>query len=138
MDADGTNPRLLTVDTVPHIQAYPRWSTDGKHIAYISDRGGATDVWVIAADGVKLRRLNQGHLGRAAFIHAAAWSPDSRHVAVDLRNAAGSLLLSYDLEGLPPDTLLVTSEIYWPTWSADGTTICFNGRSHADGQLFDF
>ena len=137
MDADGTNPRPLIVDPVPHIQAYPRWSPDGKHIVYISDRGGATGVWVIAVDGGEPRRLNQGHLGRAAFIHAAAWAPDSRHVAVDMQNAAGSLLLSYDLEGSPPDTLLARSEIYWPTWSPDGATICFNGKSHADGDLWE-
>ena len=138
MDADGANRRPLIVDPVPHIQAYPRWSPDGRHIAYISDRGGSTGVWVVAVDGGKPRRLNQGHLGRAVFGHAADWAPDSRRLAVDMQTAAGSFLLSYELHGAPPDTLLAASQIIWPTWSADGETICFNGKSHSDGDLWSF
>jgi len=50
MDADGSNRRPLIVDPVPHIQAYPRWSPDGRYIAYVSDHGGATGVWVVAVE----------------------------------------------------------------------------------------
>ena len=138
MDADGENQRPLVVDPVPHIQAYPRWSPDGSYIAYVSNRGGATGVWIVAVNGGKPRKLNQGHLGRAVFLHAAAWSPDSRRLVVDMQNATSSFLISYDLEGSPPDTLLSASEVLYPTWSADGEKICFNGKSHSTGNFWSF
>ena len=138
MDADGSNRRPLIVDPVPHIQAYPRWSPDGRYIAYVSDHGGATGVWVVAVENGKPRKLSQGHLGRAVFMHAAAWGPDSRRLVVDMQNATSSFLLSYDLERSQPDTLLAASEIFQPTWSADGEKICFKGKSHSTGDFWSF
>ena len=55
-----------------------------------------------------------------------------------MQNATSSFLLSYELEGSSPDTLLTTSEVLFPTWSADGETICFNGKSHSTGNFWSF
>lgn len=60
-------------------ERYPRWSPDGKRLAYWSDRSGNYELTVRAADGAgeerKVTSLGPG------FRYAPHWSPDSRAVA---------------------------------------------------------
>lgn len=37
----------------------PVWSPDGSMIAFLSNRSGAPEIWVINADGMGLRKLTQ-------------------------------------------------------------------------------
>jgi dipeptidyl aminopeptidase/acylaminoacyl peptidase len=55
----------------------PQWSWDSKRLAFVSDRDGKRQLYVIAPTGgeaVQLTSLESG-------INAFAWSPDSRHIA---------------------------------------------------------
>jgi len=58
---------------------YPRWSPDGKTIAYWSDRSGEYELTFRSADGTgaerKVTSLGQG------FRYAPQWAPDSKKVA---------------------------------------------------------
>ncbi|HEX5473468.1 MAG TPA: PDZ domain-containing protein [Vicinamibacterales bacterium] len=58
---------------------YPRWSPDGKTIAYWNDRSGEYELTIRPADGSgaekKITTLGPG------FRYAPQWSPDSRKVA---------------------------------------------------------
>src|SRR6266536_1483394 len=45
----GGSPRQLTKDGESNERA--RWSPDGKGIAFISDRGGSSQVWLMNPDG---------------------------------------------------------------------------------------
>ena len=60
-------------------ERYPRWSPDGKTVAYWSDRSGEYELTVRPADGSgserKLTSLGPG------FRYAPHWSPDSKKVA---------------------------------------------------------
>ncbi|HJR57800.1 MAG TPA: PDZ domain-containing protein [Vicinamibacterales bacterium] len=60
-------------------ERYPRWSPDGKSLAYWSDRSGEYELAVRPADGAgeekKLTSLGAG------FRYAPHWSPDSKKVA---------------------------------------------------------
>ncbi len=58
MDVDGKNQRRLTRN--PASDAFPAWSPDGKRIAFLSDRSGPTEVYVMRADGTHVRRLTRG------------------------------------------------------------------------------
>src|SRR5580693_7740936 len=54
-DADGKNVQRLTVHKARDV--YPRFSPDGRWIAFSSDREGNMDVFVIPAAGGAVRRL---------------------------------------------------------------------------------
>lgn len=55
VDEDGSNPRRLTDNVARDIN--PRFSPDGKWIAFSSQRYGNYDVFIISADGGTARRL---------------------------------------------------------------------------------
>ncbi len=63
---------------------HPRWSPDGKWVAFISDRdakpakAGKRQVWVISPDGGEAWQLTRG----AQTIVAVEWAPDGKHLAV--------------------------------------------------------
>ncbi|MEZ4416073.1 MAG: amidohydrolase family protein [Gemmatimonadota bacterium] len=57
----------------------PRWSPDGRTIAFVSDRDGGDNLWLIAADGSGLRRLTS----EVDFaVSSPAWTPDGEYLVV--------------------------------------------------------
>ena len=58
---------------------YPRWSPDGKTVAYWSDRSGEYELTFRAADGAGAERKVTS-LG-AGFRYAPQWAPDSKKIA---------------------------------------------------------
>ena len=50
----------------------PRWSPDGKQLAFLSDRDEQTQVYTMHADGGEASALTKGKRGVRNF----AWSPD--------------------------------------------------------------
>ncbi len=55
----------------------PRWSADGKSLAFLSTRDGAPQIFVAGADGSNPRKVTDAPLGVGEFI----WSPDGRMFA---------------------------------------------------------
>jgi dipeptidyl aminopeptidase/acylaminoacyl peptidase len=123
--ARGGEPRRLT--SSPAADMNPRWSPDGRTIAFISTRSGGPQVWTIDPNGgeaVQLTRLSTGASG-------VVWSPTGTHLAFvssvfpDLADDAGNRKRMEELEatkvkGRVYDHLLFR---HWNTWW-DGT------RSH--------
>src|SRR6266480_4793668 len=68
---DGSNPQRLTVHRGRDV--YPRFSPDGKWIAFSSDRYGNYDVFVMPAVGGKAKRLTY----HSASDTVVGWSRDS-------------------------------------------------------------
>lgn len=57
---------------------YPRWSPDGRHLAFLSDReGDKRQLYVMPVDGGEAHRLTDTGGG----VTGLAWSPDSKQVA---------------------------------------------------------
>jgi tricorn protease len=60
----------------PAYESFPRWSPDGRWIAFASDREGNDDIFVIPVAGGDVRRLTFN----SAQDVPAGWTPDSRAV----------------------------------------------------------
>jgi dipeptidyl aminopeptidase/acylaminoacyl peptidase len=71
----GGEPRRLT--TAQGADNHPRWSPDGKSIAFTSNRGGSTQVWLLPADGGEARQLTKLPIDVAGPI----WSPAGDRIA---------------------------------------------------------
>ena len=70
--------RNLTHSSGAH-DKWPRWSPDGSRIAFISDKSGEEEVWIIAQDGSSA--AEQLTTGGKAFRYAPEWAPDGKRIA---------------------------------------------------------
>lgn len=77
VDMNGGQAKSLTQDFAWNIQ--PSVSPDGTKIAFISDRGGLSNLWVMDIDGSNMKQLSDE---KKNLIHSPSWSPDGQYVAV--------------------------------------------------------
>jgi imidazolonepropionase-like amidohydrolase/Tol biopolymer transport system component len=57
----------------------PRYSPDGKWVAFTSDRGGGDNIWVVAAGGGEPRQVTKEDF---RLVNSPVWSPDGNYIAV--------------------------------------------------------
>ncbi|MFL6234201.1 MAG: protein kinase domain-containing protein [Thermoanaerobaculia bacterium] len=115
---DGTGLRRLTDDEFKDRQ--PRWSPDGRRIAFYSNRGGQYEIWTLRADGSQLERAAAAS-GRRAY--HPVWSPDGRWLACDLRE--NEALIDLSRPAAERHSVLLPSPgkgmgFSASSWSADG------------------
>ena len=56
----------------------PRFSPDGKHLVYVSDRSGNENVWIADPDGSHARQIST--LDDNAVLTSPTWSADGRSI----------------------------------------------------------
>ncbi|WP_310572097.1 S41 family peptidase [Gemmatimonas sp.] len=98
-DADGANPRRLTAHVARDIM--PRFSPDGRWIAFTSNRLGNNDVYVMPASGGEPRQLTW-HSGDDQALY---WTPDGREIVFTSARGEhpfGSPLYRVTLDGSVP------------------------------------
>jgi dipeptidyl aminopeptidase/acylaminoacyl peptidase len=71
----GGEIRMLT--SSPQADIRPRWSPDGKRIAFISTRSGSSQIWLINLDGGEAYPLTNISTEAQGVI----WSPTGKHLA---------------------------------------------------------
>jgi dipeptidyl aminopeptidase/acylaminoacyl peptidase len=154
--ADIASPhQLRKLHAGPGWSGEPRWSPDGQTVAFVSDRSGRRELFVIAARGGEARKLTSVESGIGEF----RWAPDSASLAFTAdtdpdRNAERARrygdfeIVKEDPAGIAglwrvrlsalndapldkPEALLVDGKYAVGTfaWSPDGTRIAFQ----ADG-----
>ena len=74
VDMEGKSPKKLTDS--PGSDANPRWSPDGKTIAFISSRDGTPQVWFMHPDGSEPRKITKLSTGASGV----EWSPTGTHL----------------------------------------------------------
>jgi Tol biopolymer transport system component len=67
------------ITTGAGFDAQPRFSPDGKMIAFVSDRDGAENLWVASAAGSEPRPLSKD---KQSLFVSPAWTPDGEYVLV--------------------------------------------------------
>lgn len=120
---DGSNPQRLTVHKARDV--YPRFSPDGKWIAFSSNRYGNYDVFVISAGGGSPKQLTFN----SAQDIVVGWSADSKNVL--FQSSRGLMypgipnLYEVAIEG-GLERAVSTDWGYWGSYSQDGTKLAFN------------
>ncbi len=123
--SSGGEAELLTGDSGIAINFHPRYSPDGRQIAFVSDRGGQNNLWTMSADGTGARAVFQDD---ATCVVEPTWLPDRSAIVVRRQrnchrgNWSAAGLWAYPLAGGPARELVKDSEhaAGWPSVSADG------------------
>jgi tricorn protease len=113
--------RNLTNSSNAHDKA-ARWSPDGKSIAFISDKTGEEEIWVVPQDGSAPAR--QLTTGGKAMRYAPEWSSDGSKIAFSDKDGKLYVLevASKKLTQIADDA---RDQIRDYTWSPDGRWLAF-------------
>lgn len=119
-DSDGGNIRRLIESEAADFM--PRWSPDGRWIAFLSDRSGHLGLYVVSVDGGEPRALLPASWDASAG--NPSWSPDSQRVAFDADRGSGYEIYTVGLHGDRVTNVTASQDDEWyPAWSPDGSQI---------------
>jgi Tol biopolymer transport system component len=71
---NGGTPKQITTQGTDNER--PQWAPDSKHIAFISDRGGSSQVWIMKPDGSEAKQITD----LATEAGGVLFSPDGKKV----------------------------------------------------------
>lgn len=120
----------------PAVDSLPVWSPDGKNIAFVSDRTGTPELFVMDATGNNVRQLTDKLLptpdnGYLWEFGPPAWSPDGETIAVSMQwcfSCGGHAYYETHLFSISVVSGIATElpeQGVNPTWSPDGTKLLF-------------
>ncbi|MET0625288.1 MAG: DPP IV N-terminal domain-containing protein [Pyrinomonadaceae bacterium] len=130
-DEDGRNVQRLTVNRARDV--YPRFSPDGKWVAFSSDRNGNLDVYLIPAAGGTVKQLTS-HSGDDTVLN---WSPDGRSILFSSNRGEHFLPLLYtvSVDGGMAVSAGADSGVQ-ASFSPDGRRLAYNQKSQAYWRKF--
>lgn len=144
MPIAGGRPTRITSGLAFDMQ--PRFSPDGRLIAFTSDRGGGDNIWVMNVDGSGARAITSETF---TLLNNPTWSPDGRFIAArkhftTQRSLGTGEIWLYNASGSGPGQALVErpnpqfqKELGEPTFSHDGRYIYFS-RNTTPGNTFEY
>ncbi|HLL73116.1 MAG TPA: tetratricopeptide repeat protein [Pyrinomonadaceae bacterium] len=122
--AAATNPLRLTTE-IAH-DWHPDYSPDGARIAFASNRDGATEIYVMNADGSNVRRLTFN----TTEDDCPAWSHDGQKIAFQSRRDGQMEVYVMDADGSNQRNLTnAPGEDTRPAWSPDGARIAYGSNT---------
>ncbi len=120
---DGIGLRELTNDV--YQDRGPRWSPDGKKLAFFSNRSGKYEAWTIDFEGTGLRRITNypEHMVVSPF-----WSPDGKGIAGSIYGIRSFLMDFRKKVEVPLDIHLDQFGGYFQAWSWSKTGSMIAGQ----------
>ena len=121
----------------------PRYSPNGKWIAFTSDRSGGDNIWYVNRDGSNAKQISKETF---RLLNSPAWSPDSefivarKHFTSERSLGAGEMWLYHRTGG---DGLQMTKkrtdqkDSGEPVFSPDGKYVYFSDDV-TPGQIFEY
>ena len=128
----------------PAFEMQPRFSPDGRRIAFTSDRDGLWNIWTMDLEGGSPAQISRE---KRWFVNSPTWSPDGayiyarRHFVKERSLGAGEVWM-YHSAG-PSDGLQVTERDGWqkdagePDVSPEGRYLYYS-RDVTPGQTFEY
>lgn len=125
-DEEGRNIRRITVHKARDV--YPRFSPDGKWIAFSSDRDGNMDVYIISSEGGEAKQLTT----HSSDDTVLGWTMDSRAVLFASQRGedfAGKLY-TVNVTGGMPQNAGADMGVY-AAYSPDGRRLAINRKTQS-------
>ena len=105
------------------LQMGATWSPDGRYIAYSSDRGGKSDIWLQQISGGDPIQVTKG----PGQNWQPDWSPDGRYIAYRSEESDGGIYITPALGG---QQRKIAPFGYYPLWSPDNSEMLL--QTHFD------
>ncbi|UIP07649.1 amidohydrolase family protein [Erythrobacter sp. SDW2] len=126
-------------------EVHPRFSPDGKRIAFTSDRGGGDNIWLMNADGSDKKQLTKEDF---RLLNQPSWSPDGEYIVAKKHFTTGRSLGTgevwlYHVSGGGGVKLVERpneahqKELGEPVYAPDGKSIYFT-RNDTGGPIFEY
>ncbi|MFL9840022.1 amidohydrolase family protein [Sphingomonas sp. ST-64] len=126
-------------------EVHPRFSPDGRRIAFTSDRAGGDNIWIMNADGSDKRQLTKESF---RLLNQPSWSPDGQYIVAKKHFTTGRSLGTgevwlYHVSGGAGVQLVKRvserhqKELGEPIYSADGKAVYFT-RNITPGPIFEY
>lgn len=138
----GGSAEVLTQNSGVALNYHPRISPDGKLIAFISDREGQPNLWVMNADGSNARSIFRDVNVR---VTTPVWTPDGQFIIVRRQNlgaqggggpaTGGTGLWMYHRDGGEGVQLVGDGNAQWPAVSANGKYLYYQVRSGSSDDV---
>ncbi|HEY0594705.1 amidohydrolase family protein, partial [Sphingopyxis sp.] len=143
MPIEGGTPTRIAAGLAYEHQ--PRFSPDGKRIAFVSDAGGGDNIWLMNRDGTDRRQLSKEDF---RLLNQPSWSPDGQFIVAKKHFTTGRSLGTgevwmYHVSG-GAGVLLVKKpnerhqkELGEPTFAPDGKGVYYT-RNVTPGPIFEY
>jgi Tol biopolymer transport system component len=120
VNADGTGLTPLTSDGN---NLYPVYSPNGRKIAFVSDRTGVEQVWLMNADGSQQTQLSHSGINEDQL---PDWSPDGTRIAFEQGDLGSGRIFVMNADGSHQHAVSSgAGDDFGAAWSPDGSQIAF-------------
>lgn len=118
-----------------YIESQPRYSPDGRRIAFISNRTGAFQLWIADSAGGNPMQLTTK---QNVQVTRPSWSPDGKQVVfqAQTKNEAKEIYVIAVDGGAPRRLTNDQFDDVSPSWSRNGKTIYFSSNRTGKYQLY--
>lgn len=128
MKPNGNAPRAITTKN----DIDPTWSPDGSMIAFASSRQGKRQLFVMNADGSKIRQVtNLEDMGGRS-----TWSADGKKLAFYAGPAGDHNIYTINIDGTGLTQLTYSGDNLGPSWSPDGNWIAFTSFRDGNNEIY--
>ncbi|HEV2247414.1 MAG TPA: protein kinase [Terriglobia bacterium] len=135
--ADGSQRLQLTFPPISTL--LPRWSPDGKEIAFVGGPPNeTTKIYIVSVGGGTPRQVTQGDTNE----NDVTWSPDGNSIVFNTEpqtgEAGASAVFQLDLKTGKQTKLPGSEGLYSARWSPDGRYVVATPPDNKKMMIFDF